>query len=112
VSETGPTPDVGSPNARTALAWQRTALALVGASAVVARLTFDRVGVLAVLVLTVALLLAVWVLLESRLRYVHAAGIRGRGRGRSGRAPAAVTVSVVLIGLVELVAVVTSPGTR
>jgi uncharacterized membrane protein YidH (DUF202 family) len=101
---------VGSPNARTALAWQRTALALVGASAVVGRLTFERLGVLAVLVLAVALLLAGWVLLESRLRYAHAAGARSRGRGRSGRAPLAVTVSVVLVGLVELVAVVASPG--
>jgi hypothetical protein len=66
--------------------------------------------VLAVLVLAVALLLAGWVLLESRLRYAHAAGARSRGRGRSGRAPLAVTVSVVLVGLVELVAVVASPG--
>jgi uncharacterized membrane protein YidH (DUF202 family) len=105
-------PDAGTPNARTALAWQRTALALVGASAVVARLTFDRVGVTAVLVLAVALLLGVWVLLESRLRYAHAAGTRSRGRERSGRAPLAVTVAVVLIGVVELVAVLASPGAR
>ena len=43
-----PPRDPGLQPERTALAWQRTGLALAGASVVVARLTFSTVGVLAV----------------------------------------------------------------
>lgn len=101
----GAPPDPGRPNERTALAWQRTALALVVAAAIVGRLTSARLGPLGIVVLATAVGLGLWVLAESRYRYAHDAGTRSRGRGRSGRAPFAVTVAVVLIGLAELVAV-------
>ncbi|MGH3314850.1 MAG: DUF202 domain-containing protein, partial [Nocardioidaceae bacterium] len=55
-----PSPTVS--NERTALAWQRTALALLAGSAIVARLTVDRIGALAVLSLVVVLPLATWVM--------------------------------------------------
>ena len=98
--------DQGSPNARTALAWQRTALALVVATAVVARLNADRLGPPALVTMAVALLLSLWVLGESRSRYAHDAGARSRGRDRSGRAPMALAAAVVLIALVELAGIV------
>ncbi|MEO7235780.1 MAG: DUF202 domain-containing protein [Lapillicoccus sp.] len=44
-----PPRDPGLQPERTALAWQRTGLALAGASVVVARLTFETVGVVALL---------------------------------------------------------------
>ena len=42
--------DPGVGNERTALAWQRTALALVAGSAILTRLTFDRLGAVALMV--------------------------------------------------------------
>jgi uncharacterized membrane protein YidH (DUF202 family) len=94
----------GSHNERTALAWQRTALSLVAAAAVVARLTLDRLGAFALLSLVVVLPLSLWVMVESRGRYAHDAGVRRRAHGRSGRAAAVLTVSVATIALTELTA--------
>ena len=94
----------GASNARTALAWQRTALALVAGSAVIARLTFARVGAVALVGLVLAVMLGGWVLLESRLRYGQHAGLRDRSRPRGGRSPAALTAGTVVVAAMELVA--------
>jgi uncharacterized membrane protein YidH (DUF202 family) len=96
--------DEGRANERTALAWQRTALALMAGTAILARLTFDRLGIAAVVVLGFALVLAAWVLIESRGRYEHDTGRRPRARSRSGRAPAALAVATVVVGLTETAA--------
>lgn len=96
----------GASNERTALAWQRTALALLAGGAIISRLTFDRVGIFSWIALAVVLPLSAWVLLESRGRYAHDAGLRSRGRSRGGRAPAAVAICTVTLALVELLAVV------
>jgi uncharacterized membrane protein YidH (DUF202 family) len=101
-----PSPTVS--NERTALAWQRTALALLAGSAIVARLTVDRIGALAVLSLVVVLPLAIWVMVESRGRYSHDAGVRQRLRPRGGRAPFVLAAATVLIALTELAALVAS----
>ena len=98
--------DPGVSNERTALAWQRTALSLIAASAVIARLTWSRLGVVAVAALTVATLLSLWVFVESRGRYAHDAGSGSRGRSRGGRAPAAVAVATALIAVTELASLV------
>lgn len=95
-------------NERTALAWQRTALALLAGGAVVARLTLDRLGVFAVASLALELPLVLWVMVESRGRYHHDAGIRERGRPRGGRATAALAVAVVVIAVTELSALAVS----
>ena len=100
--------DAGVYNERTALAWQRTALALIAGSAVVSRLTVDRVGVLAVVSLVVTMPLALWVMVESRGRYAHDAGVRRRPRSRGGRAPTVLTLVTVLVGLTELAALLAS----
>jgi uncharacterized membrane protein YidH (DUF202 family) len=96
--------DPGISNERTALAWQRTALSLIAGAAVLGRLTFDRLGVLAVVALGVSVLLALWVLTESRGRYAHDAGVRLRDRSRGGRAPAALAAATVVVGLTEAAA--------
>lgn len=94
--------DVGVANERTALAWQRTALALMAGAAILARLTFDDAGAAALTPLAVALLLGLWVFAESRGRYADQAGIRQRHGPRSGRAVTALAVATVLVALTEL----------
>jgi uncharacterized membrane protein YidH (DUF202 family) len=102
-------PEPGVHNARTALAWQRTALALLAGAAIVARLTLDSLGVLAVAAFLVVLPLAGWVLWESRARYLRSAGARPSSRPRGGRAPLMLTVGTATIALTELGALLTRP---
>lgn len=85
----GAAADPGLANERTALAWQRTALSLMVAAAILARLTFHELGRTAVLVLGVAVRLSAWVFFESRGRY--------RRTGRGGRASMALTVATCLL---------------
>lgn len=89
---------------RTALAWQRTALSLMAAAAILTRLTWDRLGAIALVVLAATLALGGWVFLESRGRYRDAIGLRPRRTRRGGRAPTLLGVAVVLIAVAELVA--------
>ena len=100
--------DPGMANDRTALAWQRTALSLMAGAAILGRITFDRLGLLAVAALLMTLALAAWVLIESRGRYAHDAGLRLRPRSRGGRAPAAVAVAVACLAATELAALLIS----
>lgn len=96
--------DPGLQNERTALAWQRTALSMVAASAVMARLTWSSGGITALVILVVAAALSTWVFVESRGRYDHSARVRLRARSRGGRAPLALTVAASLLAAVEVVA--------
>ncbi len=98
-----PALDDGRANERSALAWQRTALSMMAASALVTRLTFERLGWVSLLS-AMALPLSAWVMLESRLRYSHDAGIRLRRRSRDGRAPAALALATAAMAATELVA--------
>lgn len=100
-----PPHEPGVPNERTALAWQRTALSLVATAAVMARLTWSALGAATLVPLAAALLLSVWVLVESSGRYAHDAGTRRRSRSRGGRAPLALAVATALVAATELVAV-------
>ncbi|MFE6645194.1 DUF202 domain-containing protein [Nocardioides sp. NPDC057772] len=99
-----PRVDEGAANERTALSWQRTALSLLGGSAIIARLTWQSMGFLILLPLGVAALLALWVFIESRGRYSHDAGTRSRGRSRGGIAPTALAISTTLLAATELAA--------
>jgi uncharacterized membrane protein YidH (DUF202 family) len=92
-------------NERTALAWQRTALSLMVASMLVLRLTVDALGAPALVGTGIAFPLALWVFVESRSRYRHHAGLRLRSRARGGRAGAALTSALVMLGGLELAAV-------
>ena len=95
--------DPGLQNERTALAWQRTALSLVAASAILARLTWASADIATTVLLGVAAALSLWVFLESRWRYAHSAGVRLRPRARGGRGPLTLAVATALIGVAELV---------
>ncbi|WP_433273701.1 DUF202 domain-containing protein [Actinosynnema sp. CS-041913] len=87
-------------NERTALAWQRTALAMIAGSAVLTRLTVDRVGPLALVGMAVTVASGSAVFVASRWRYQD--GRRGRTGG--ARLPVAVVVGTVAMVVVELVA--------
>jgi uncharacterized membrane protein YidH (DUF202 family) len=92
----------GSANERTALAWQRTALSVVGGSAVLTRLTLDRLGAAAVVSVVVGVPLGMLLFVEGRSRYRRRAGDEPPRRG--GRAPAALAFVTCVVGLTELVA--------
>jgi uncharacterized membrane protein YidH (DUF202 family) len=98
-------PDGGASNERTALAWQRTALALLAGAAVLSRVTLDTLGALALLSVAVALPMTGWVLVESRLRYLDRTGDRRRSRPRGGRAPTALLVATLAFAATELAAI-------
>lgn len=100
----GPAADAGGANERTALAWQRTALAVVAGSAVVARLTWRDLAAAALVPLVASMVLGLWIFAESRGRYAHDAGTRPRSRPRGGRAPTALAVATVLLAGTELAA--------
>jgi len=83
---------------RTALAWNRTALALLVAAVVVARLTLDRLGPWGMAGAGLAILAGAYLLLEAR-RW------RRPERRRGGATTLVLGLAVVGIGLVEIVAV-------
>jgi uncharacterized membrane protein YidH (DUF202 family) len=97
--------DAGASNERTALAWQRTALSLVAGSAIMARLTWSSLGIVAVATLTAAMVLSLWVFVESWARYSAEAGTRSRAHFRAGRSPLALAVATALVAATELMAV-------
>lgn len=98
--------DRGAGNERTALAWQRTALAIVAGSAILSRLTFDQLGRAALVSVAIGAPTGVWVLLESRTRYRRDAAGHRRTLPRGGRAALTLTVATLALGLIELLALI------
>ena len=96
--------DASESHERTALAWQRTALALVAGSAVLTRLTIDRLGLLALLSVGVAAPLGLWLLLESRFRHRHKAGNAGPTQTLNAAAPLVLMLATSVVALVEIAA--------
>jgi uncharacterized membrane protein YidH (DUF202 family) len=95
--------DPGLANERTALAWQRTALATAAGAAILVRLRLHERSVVTVWGLGAALVLAMWILLESRARYRHHRRARDRMFDRGGIAPLALSTAVALLAMSELV---------
>lgn len=98
--------DPGLSNERTALAWQRTALTLVVAAAILARLTLGSSGAGAAIVPVLAIVLGLWVFGESARRYLGAHRYRAGSRPRGGRAPTAMSMATVLLCVTEVVVLV------
>lgn len=103
-----PARDPGAGNERTALAWQRTSLAVLAGAAVLSRVTFATLGLFALASLAVGVPLAGWLFLESRARYLHDAGVRVRPASRGGRAPLMLTIATLAIGITAMAALVAS----
>jgi len=93
---------------RTALAWQRTALSIVAAVAILMRLTLDRLGVLAVVVLGVSALVSAGVFAESWWRYGRKRRTRYSARSHGASVPLALTIAASLLAATELTATLTS----
>ncbi len=101
--------DPGLQPERTALAWQRSALSLAGVSAVVARLTFDTVGWVAVFVLVTGLGHAAVVFATSQRHYHRRTGVAGRRRAPwpAGVHSALLGGQVLLLGALVVAEIVT-----
>ncbi|QZY30448.1 DUF202 domain-containing protein [Nocardioides coralli] len=95
-------PHNGLQNERTALAWQRTALALLVAAAVTARLTYDRLGPAAVIVSAAGVTACCWVFWHGRARYRQRNAPGTDSPLRGGRSALALTVAVVAVACLEL----------
>ncbi|PSL02518.1 uncharacterized membrane protein YidH (DUF202 family) [Haloactinopolyspora alba] len=96
--------DSGAQNERTALAWTRTALALLLAAVLATRLAAEPLGVLAVAFGAVTAPLAVLVLLMARRRYRRAHdALHGERALPDGRLPALVTLITGLLAVLEIV---------
>jgi len=89
----------GTANERTSLAWQRTTLSLIGAAAVVVRMTWTDLGYAALIGPAVIVALSAWVFVENRKRYRRRAG-----GAHSPAYPLAVTLAVAAMALTELAA--------
>jgi len=100
--------DAGVADARTALAWQRTALSIVAAAAILMRLTLDRLGLVAVVALGVSALVSAWVFTESWWRYGRKRRTRYSARSRRAGVPLALTIAASLLAATELTATLTS----
>lgn len=86
--------DAAAQNERTALAWQRTALSVLAATAVLGRLGFEVLGPWSFLGVAVAAPLGGWLLMESRFRYARLS--------RGGRAPAALALATSVLAVMAL----------
>ncbi|WP_186525923.1 DUF202 domain-containing protein [Leekyejoonella antrihumi] len=91
----------GVQNERTALAWQRTALSLLVATAGLTRLAYERVGY-AGLVCMIALPLALFVFRESRHRYQHRGVAQADPHDRGGVAGLALVGVILVLSMTAL----------
>ena len=105
-----PAGELGLQPERTALAWQRTALAIALATAVVSRLTWTTIGPVAVVVLVVGLLHCAVLFQGSHHRYRVRRGVARQGvlPWPAGVHAALLVVQVSLLAAMELAALLTS----
>ncbi|KRE39493.1 hypothetical protein ASG73_04055 [Janibacter sp. Soil728] len=92
----------GAQPERTALSWQRTALASAGGAAIIARHSGETLGPAAVVILLATLALAGTAFVLGRQRYATAPV--EPSRRRDGRAPFALALAVGAMALTELLA--------
>ncbi|MFC9553789.1 DUF202 domain-containing protein [Rhodococcus sp. NPDC056960] len=94
--------DTGLADERTSLAWQRTALAVAAGGALFGRLTFARLGIVALTVLVFAIALSLCALHESGTRYR-----RHERQARGGRTTLTLSTATSLLAAIEAVALTT-----
>lgn len=98
----------GAQPERTALSWQRTALATAAGAAIIARHSGEALGPAAIVVLLGTLALAATAFVLGRRRYTTAPV--EPSRRRDGRAPFALALAVLAMALTELIALVLAGG--
>jgi uncharacterized membrane protein YidH (DUF202 family) len=94
--------DPGLQPERTALAWQRTALALAGATIVVGRLTFGTVGVVAVVVVALGVGHAAVIFATSQRHYRNRTGTSPARQWPTGVHAILLSVQVAALSVLEL----------
>ena len=100
--------DPGLQPERTALAWQRSALALAGATIVIGRLTFSAVGLIAVAVVALGVAHAAVVFATSQRHYRLRTGDVPTRTWPTGVHAALLSAQVAALGVLELLAVLRS----
>lgn len=98
----------GAQPERTALSWQRTALATAAGAAIIARHSGETLGPATIAVLLGTLALAASAFVLGRRRYTTAPV--EPSRRRDGRAPFALALAVLAMALTELIALVLAGG--
>ena len=98
----------GAQPERTALSWQRTALASATGAAIIARHSVETLGSAAIVIMLATLALAAAAFVLGRRRYDLSPG--EPTRRRDGRAPFALTLAVLAMALTELLALVLAGG--
>lgn len=98
----------GAQPERTALSWQRTALATATGAAIIARHTGGTLGPAAVIILLGTLALAAAAFVLGRRRYATAPV--ESSRRRDGRAPFVLALAVLTMAVAELLALVIAGG--
>jgi len=98
--------DPGLQNERTAMSWDRTALALFAASLLVARLNASETGIVGWLLALAGLVITVWIMVTARARYrtAHRA-LHAAAPLPDGRLAAAVAALTAIAASIEVVAV-------
>jgi uncharacterized membrane protein YidH (DUF202 family) len=105
----GPVPrDPGLQPERTALAWQRSALALAAATIVVGRLTFSAVGLVALLVVALGVVHAALIFATSRRHYRLRTGETHLSTWPTGVHGALLSAQVAALGVLEILTVLRS----
>ncbi len=97
--------DPGLQPERTALAWQRTALSMAAAAAIVARLTVGRLGVITLIVLAFCLAHAAVLFRNSRRRYDARTGAASHQPRAVGVHGALLGLQVILLAMLELLSI-------
>ena len=100
--------DPGLQPERTALAWQRSALALAAATIVVGRLTFSAVGLVALLVVALGVAHAAVIFATARRHYRVQTGDARTRMWPTGVHAALLSAQVAALGLLEMLAVLRS----
>jgi uncharacterized membrane protein YidH (DUF202 family) len=105
----GPVPrDPGLQPERTALAWQRSALALAAATIVIGRLTFSAVGLVALVVVALGVAHAAVVFATARRHYRLRTGEPNVSTWSTGVHAALLSAQVAALGVLETLAVLRS----
>jgi putative membrane protein len=94
--------DPGLQPERTALAWQRSALALAAATIVVGRLTFNTVGLVALLVVALGLAHVAVIFATAQRHYRIRTGVQQAKRWPTGVHAALLSLQVAALGVLEL----------
>ena len=100
--------DPGLQPERTTLAWQRSALALAGATIVVGRLTFGTVGAVALLVVALGVGHAAVIFATAQQHYRIRTGATEARRWPTGVHAILLVVQVTALGVLELLDVLRS----